>query len=300
MKTILLTGASGFIGSYLTDYINSNYKDQYRLVLLTSREIPGQICLCHGGYTFDRNIFLQNDISQIELVLHVGAYVGSEQSSAQANASTIANTIHLLKSLPNTPQKLVLISSTALYGFSNKLPFVSSQTPISEETEVKPLRNYALAKYYCERLVTEYGAEKNCATQILRLGPVYGVDRNVGYLGHMINSAKKKEPFSLYAHPSQIYNYSHVQDVVMWIMNSLPLKECCGPINLVSSEHHTSVELCELMKKIAPKFDYTIEKRNQYYGKDFYFDSRKREELLGKSKLNLQQGLRQCLYNNND
>jgi len=300
MKTVLLTGASGFIGRHLVKYFKDNFKDEYRLVLLTSREIANELCILHKDYTFVPDNFKAKGIEHIDYVIHLGAYVGKtakDSASATNNFSSVANTVYLLRNLPNVPEKVIYISSVAVYGFDAAAPYVPSKFPVTEENEPVPTkRNYALAKLFGEKIVLEYAEKNRCVTQVLRLGSIYGPDRKQGYfLGYILNSIKSEKLFKLSASPEYKYNFLHIYDACKFIIKALELEKYAGPINLVSSESITSLQICQLVKEIMPVFEYTVDSNGNYYGVDYWLVADKRERLLGEETYNLKSGLMQCL-----
>lgn len=57
MRTILLTGASGFLGSRLALMLKKHYRDEANIVLLTSKEVEGYKCIIHKNFAYGEKEF---------------------------------------------------------------------------------------------------------------------------------------------------------------------------------------------------------------------------------------------------
>ena len=93
---ILVTGATGFIGSRFIEMAEQYLEKGDQLVLLTSREIEGYKCILHQGYTFSANDFVAAGIEQIDKVIHIGHFIYQRHPGvyiAKGNLSSINNTM---------------------------------------------------------------------------------------------------------------------------------------------------------------------------------------------------------------
>ena len=59
---ILITGATGFVGSRMIQMKSQLFGKSDRLILLTSREIEGFDCILHKNYKFQKDDFLRKGI----------------------------------------------------------------------------------------------------------------------------------------------------------------------------------------------------------------------------------------------
>lgn len=113
MKNILITGASGFLGSHLikTIQVHSSFK-HYELILLTSKPIPGYKSIVHNGYAFSKEDFLKEGLEHIDIVIHAGAFTPknvNEANNISNSNSNISSLQNLLIQLPNIPDKFIFL-----------------------------------------------------------------------------------------------------------------------------------------------------------------------------------------------
>jgi nucleoside-diphosphate-sugar epimerase len=220
MKTLLITGASGFIGKSILKYIEKHFCDKYHVVLLSSAKndrfstiLPYSMPL-HNNYTFTKNDFLDKGIKNIDIVLHMGAF--TPKSSSEANDilksnQNVCNTQHLLYNLPNTPKKLIYLSTIDVYGKANEI--------INEETLTKPLTMYGWSKLYSEKMVEAWASSNNIVFQILRVGHIYGRGEEAykKIIPETIRRIKNNENPRVFGLGEEKRAFLHVDDVCTYI-----------------------------------------------------------------------------------
>ena len=123
MRKILLIGSSGFIGSYL----KKDLKDKYRLICPTNRKN-----FDITDYNKVNNILKKN----IDIIINLSGQISKSQMYKTIIKGN-TNIIKATKKLKRRP-KIFYISTTLVYGFSNKILDESSKTnPYSKYAKFK-------------------------------------------------------------------------------------------------------------------------------------------------------------------
>jgi nucleoside-diphosphate-sugar epimerase len=142
-KTILVTGATGYLGQGLINDLYENRKYKIMVFARDKGKIPdffkGKICCCFDKKDFDFGIL---QLGNIDVLLHLG-FSRPHCSNGQI-AESLAFTHELFtQAAMNQVPAIINISSQSVYGLEN-LP------PWNEQTPVAPTSVYAQAKYSTE------------------------------------------------------------------------------------------------------------------------------------------------------
>jgi len=283
---ILITGASGFIGSTLLSSIIEVY-GQEKILALTSKPTSKCKYLLHDDYFFDNNYFVNSGFENIETIIHAGAFTpksNSIRNNISECNSNVSSTAKLLTSnLPNI-KNFIFFSTIDVYGYSSL---------ISEETNLSPSSLYGHSKLYCEQMISYWAAQKNISHQILRIGHVYGEgeEKYKKIIPVTMQRLLSNTPLQMYGDGSEIRSFIYIQDVVNAVINVLKIKNYAGVINLVGDEKITIKELVNEIITISgmnPKIEL-VEKTSP--NRDFVFDNSKMKDLLCMPKVGLKEGL---------
>lgn len=289
MKTLLITGVTGFIGKHILKQLESNYIDKYTIVLLSSISHNLFKTVLHNNYTFTKNDFYKIGINTIDIVLHIGAFTpksGIEANDIEKSNSNIFNTKYLLDNLPNTPSQWIFLSTLDVYG---KIDMV-----ISEKSQVNPLTMYGWSKLYCEKMIESWASENNVIIQILRVGHIYGKGEEAykKVIPVTIEKIKDGKNPQIFGSGEEKRSFLHVKDVCYFIMKSLELKTYEGVINLCSAKSYSIRKIVEMLIEIA-KSNVQIEySQTQAKGIDLVFDTSKMNRLLGYEQISIEDGLK--------
>lgn len=296
-RVILITGASGFIGKYLINRMKE--KKQNKIVLLTSKDIEGFICINHQGYNYSVNDFYKKGVHRIDVLIHLGWFVPESGNTDVKGglAEAVYNTGYLLKNLPNIPKKVVYCSSVSVYGRFKDEEYKHSNSVLNELSAVITDDEYSFSKYVGELIVKGWASEYNVAVDILRLAPIYGAGdkRENEFIGKIINQALNGEKIYLYANPKMKRNLLYVKDACKFIEQAGDLEEEIGVINVVSDENLTMEEIVKVViDKAKNMSDYEVVLR-EYRGHDLAFDATKRRKHLGKEIYTFEEGVMETL-----
>jgi len=224
MKTILITGAAGFIGSHTVD----------RLLASTDSQVIGVDDLS-TGHLKNLNTPLQHsrfqlrraDIGEVGImdelcrqyrpdsIIHLAGLVSvaRAENEPELNFSLNIHNTHIVAEAARKHgiPRVVFASSAACYGESTELP-------LSEAQVATPISMYGTAKLVSERLLAGYSTSYGIETLCLRYFNVYGErqDPNSPYSGVISRFAEAfaaREPVTLFGDGTQTRDFVAVEDV---------------------------------------------------------------------------------------
>ena len=250
MKTYLITGASGFIGSHLVTKLLSegnkvinvdNFNDYYDIkinnvleslgmekdISLELNQLKEKIEKETKNYTLEivdirdkseiARVFKEN---KIDVVVHLAAMAGVRPSIQdpllyeEVNVRGTMNILELMKK--NNIRKFICASSSSVYGNNLKVPF-------SEEDNVdRTISPYAATKKSCEVLAYTYFYLYNIDTIILRFFTVYGPRQRPDLAIHKFTKMilnGDKIPF--YGDGSTQRDYTYIEDIIDGIIKAI-------------------------------------------------------------------------------
>jgi len=284
---ILLTGASGFIGSHLLEALVAKYGSD-QIVALTSQPTGKCRFLIHHGYQFDKDFFVKAGISAIDTIIHAGAFIPKsafESNDIDRSNSNIWNTKAILSAdLPNL-KHFIFLSTIDVYGFSNLL---------TEECTINPYSLYGHSKWYCEKMISAWTSQMNIPFHILRIGHVYGPgeEKYQKLIPMVMKQILNHEPIKLFGTGSDIRTFIYITDVVQPILKSIELQSKEDTINVVGEEQISIRSLIEEIIKISGQNVFIETMASDAKPRNLIFDNSKLKELLHTPSVPLVEGLK--------
>lgn len=232
----LITGAAGFIGFYLSEYLLKtgakvigfdNMNDYYEVSLKEERLAR---LTCYEKFQFIRGdladkseVFQVFEKNQIDVVVNLAAQAGVRYSIDYPETyiqSNVVGFFHILEACRKYPVKhLVYASSSSVYGGNEKIPF-------SEEDHVdNPVSLYAATKKSNELMAYSYGKLYGIPLTGLRFFTVYGpMGRPDMACFKFARKMLKGESIEIYNYGDMYRDFTYVEDIVEGVARIL-----CNP-----------------------------------------------------------------------
>ena len=256
---ILITGGAGFLGNHLVEYwVNMGH--QISVLNTKSKRSTEFASAFHSdveikwGTVEDYNT-VKNSVKGKDLVVHLAAKVNVDQSVVSPRdyfATNLDGTINVLEAARNFGVKVLYESSREVYG---DMP----DSPVDEETELKPKSPYALSKASADRICYGYHTSYGLEIMILRSCNVYGANQRAGKLGafipRLVEQAINGGELTIYGSGDQKREYIHVSDLIM--AHDLLIKKgkfSGDAINIGTNQYYS-------IKKIAEKIGNRLSSR---------------------------------------
>jgi UDP-glucose 4-epimerase len=260
---ILITGGAGFIGSHLSDRLLGQGHDVTVIDDLSTGSMENireakenrrfQYCI---DTIFDKPL-LAELIDDAEIVFHLAAAVGV-RNIVESPVRTIETNVggsELVLKLAAKKEKRVLIASTSeVYGKSNKFPFSEEDDLVLGPT-TKGRWSYACSKAIDEFLALAYHRERKLPVTILRLFNTVGPRQTGRYgmvLPTLVNQALSSEPLTVFGDGKQSRCFTHVDDIVKGLVQCAFCEAAIGQVfNLGNTEEVTMRGLAEKVIRIT-------------------------------------------------
>lgn len=317
-KTVLLTGACGFIGSNLLRYLFDKYPDYYFLVLdaMTyagnQKNIPDNIRksnrfeFWYGDVT---NPYLVGELmGRADLVVHLAAETHVARSifdNYKFFNTDVIGTQTMMNALLRTPsvERFVHISTSEVYG-------TAMAEPMTEEHALNPMSPYAGAKAGADRLVYSYWSYADLPVVILRPFNNYGRQQHLEKMvPRFITSILKGEPLTVHGTGLAERDWVYVGDTCEAIDRVLHIEDFASiknqVINIGTGKATSVLEIAKRIINIAQSSEDLITHIGDRPGQVSCHIASvdKAERLLGwKAHTSLENGLAETIawYKNNE
>ena len=257
-KRVLITGATGLIGTYIVEC--------FRELINTYKINVKVTCICHSKLLKDEpNIhYVKVDITQpivlgaFDYIIHAASnthpkqYAGDPIGTITTNVFGTKNLLDLAALNPKS--RFILCSSVEVYGKS-----IEGQDEFTETSsgyiDCNTLRaNYPESKRLSETLCNAYREVNGQDFVIARLTRCYGSTikkDDTKVLSQFINNALEGKDIVLKSKGEQEFSYVYVADAVSAIFTLLFYGESGNAYNI--SDNNSNIKLKDLAKYIASK-----------------------------------------------
>jgi len=259
----LITGAAGFLGSTLANYL-AREGHQVRALDDLSKGDPAalspEVHFTRGDVSDRPKLWTL--LQEVDCVYHLAARVSVPESvlyPREYNASNVGGTVSLMEAMRDVGvRRVILASSGAVYGDQGEQPLTESATP-------DPHSPYAVSKIAAEYYVRTIGKLWGMETVCLRIFNAYGPGQHLPpshppVVPHFLRQALRGGTLVVHGDGQQTRDYVYVDDVISAMVAAATASTVNGLVINVGSGTETSIR--ELVKKVGEVTGREVESLN--------------------------------------
>lgn len=300
-KTVLISGASGFLGSILTKSLLCSRNDTNVIALVRNGEKAKKIF--ENADPKNLKIVAQNIKKPLNLeykadyIIHTASVTSSFDyinNPIETITTMLQGTENLLKYAQDCNAKgFLFVSSVEVYGAHAGNEKIAEDTCSTIDT-MSPRSSYPEAKRMCENLCAAYAKEYKLRTMSARLTQTFGpgMDFNDSrVIGQFIRSIIEKKDIILHTDGSSSKSYCYSADAVTALLTILTKGSASNAYNVANPATYASIKdiahsLCEKYPDSHLKFQNND--TSLYFPKTLMnFDTQKLQNLGWKPKFSL-------------
>jgi len=312
LKTVLVTGGCGFIGSQFVKLVVRE-RPEYRLINLDLLTYAGNLENLAGIEAVASNNahrLIRGDIAdadlvgritaeeKVEVIVNFAAETHVDRSlldSAPFLRTNVEGTRVLLEAATRARvERFLQVSTDEVYG-----SLQPSDSPFTEEHPLRPNSPYAASKAAADLLVRAYQKSYGVPALISRCGNNYGPYQfPEKFLPLFITNALDDQPLPLYGDGQQIRDWIHVEDHARALLQVLERGQVGEIYNVSAGGERTNLHMAEwvlrLMKKPLSLLRYVGDRPG--HDRRYSIDAHKlRGELGWQPQIALEAGLQKTI-----
>jgi UDP-glucuronate 4-epimerase len=272
--TYLVTGAAGFIGSYLCrallrnvgtnkvigiDNVNNYYNREIKQRRIKELAKNSRFIFYKTSILEKKSIFDIVTRQKPNILVHAAAGVGVRNGEAHPSeyfSTNVVGTVNLLEATAPHIRHAIVFSSSSVYGSTKHLPF--------RETELlfpsTPLSTYGASKLAMEIAVQNFYKRTGIPTTIVRPFSIYGPDGRPDMLPmKLLISAKKNIPIEIFAPTTTSRDWTYIDDCVHMLCAILKKPNGLQIVNIASGHPVPLDETVKVSQKIIRQYGHIIQ-----------------------------------------
>ncbi len=256
MKTILVTGGAGFVGSHLCDRLLENGDE----VLCVDNFFTGSKrniahLLDHPRFELIRHDIVRPLFVEVDRIYNLAcpaSPIHYQRNPIKTIKCSTVGMVNMLGLTRRTGARLLQASTSEVYGD----PEVHPQ-PENYRGNVNPIgirSCYDEGKRVAEALCMDYHRQNGVEVRIVRIFNTYG-PRMAMEDGRVVSTfivqALRGEPLTIFGEGEQTRSFCYVDDLVRGMIAMMEQDETVGPVNLGNPEEITIRTLAERILEIT-------------------------------------------------
>lgn len=312
-KRILITGATGLIGSFLVDlllFANEVYETEIEIYALgrdlekLKRRFASHLDCARLHLVVQDVVAPLHFEEQLDFIIHAagdGYPAAFREHPVETMTPALIGTYQLLEyARHNAVRRFLFVSSGEVYGMRSGFLQAFREDEDLRMRSMQVRECYPEAKRAAEVLCASFYQQYALETVVTRLSHIYGAGGTAGdnrASVQFLQRAAKGEPIELYSEGKQVRSYTYVADAVSGILTVLLQGKTGQAYNVANRNSVVSIaEFAKCMANIAGvncvfKLPDQIQSKEQSPIEYAVLDSSKLEELGWIGKYAIEQGI---------
>jgi UDP-glucose 4-epimerase len=292
----LITGGAGFVGSHLCEVLlDQGWEVQILDDLSTGTLDNVAHLMARPGFSYAIDTVLNEMVldrltSECEVIFHLAAAVGVElivKHPFRTIETNVGGTDAVFRAARRYRRRVLITSTSEVYGKSNKVPFREEDDTVSGPT-IRQRWAYACSKAIDEFQAFAAAKESGIPVHVVRLFNTVG-PRQTGRYGMVIprfvSQAMKGAPITVYGPGDQSRCFANVRDVTRALVKLVGCPESEGEVVNLGSQEEITIDALAVRVKTLLKS--TSEIVHIPYGEAYeegFEDMHRRVPCLDKAK----------------
>jgi dTDP-glucose 4,6-dehydratase len=258
MKTILVSGGAGFIGSHLCDVLIEKGNQVFCVDNLISGDKKNiEHLLEHKNFHFVKDdvntLSFEEKLDEVFHLASLASPVDYFSKPVETMLSGSIGTKNLLDLALKNKAEFLFTSTSEIYGdplmHPQKESYWGNVNPVGERS------CYDESKRFSEALIKAYSKEFNFDGKIVRIFNTYGPRMRIDdgrVVPNFINQALHDKPLTVYGSGKQTRSFCFISDMVQGLIKMMD-SDFLGPVNLGNPEEFSILEFAEKIKQLSGK-----------------------------------------------
>jgi len=261
---IIVTGATGHIGSYLIRNLGLQFKES-EIVIIDNMMTQRFASLFNlpkiGNYSFIEGDVRLMDLNSLfkgaDIVIHLAAITdatGSFDKATEVEENNYQSTLKVANACRETGASLIALSSTSVYGTQNDIVDEDCS-----ENELQPQSPYASTKLKEEELISNLSKDKGLKAIHCRFGTIFGASPGMRFhtaVNKFCWQATMSQPITVWSSAyDQKRPYLDLLDASRAIIHIIENDIFDGRIYNVLTQNSTVRQVIDIIREFVPSLE---------------------------------------------